>query len=121
VKKAELLKRINEGWDKLQAYIATLKPEQLTEPTDENGWTGKDHLIHLAVWEDGIDALLNKQIRHQRMGLADGMWGNAHVDVINAHIQAQHRDKSLETVEVERLASHQGLIQTIESLSDEDL
>ena len=69
VSTAELLSRTKLGWDSLQAYIKSLTPEQLTVPTDPAGWTVKDHLIHLAVWEDGIVAVLPVEaLYHVRTG-----------------------------------------------------
>lgn len=56
MKKDELLIRIEQGWNEFQAYIQTLSAAQLAGPTDAAGWTAKDHIMHLAVWEDGIDA-----------------------------------------------------------------
>ncbi len=89
---AELLSRMQEGWESLQAYIKTLSPQQLTEPTDAAGWTVKDHLIHLAVWENGVDAALSRDNRAARMGLTPEQWASDDYDIMNAVIQQAHKD-----------------------------
>lgn len=119
--KQELLSRINAGWDEFQAFLATLSDEQLTVPTDAGGWTGKDHIIHIAVWEDGMEALLRKESRHGRMGISDAMWEKGDHDEVNATIQQHHKNKSLAEVRKIAAESHQRLLKTIASLSDDEL
>lgn len=94
----EFLGRLDAGWAELQAFITSLTPEQLTVPTDAAGWTVKDHLIHLAVWEDGMNAVLAHQNRRERMGIPAALWGGDDYDAINAVIQQQHHADTLESV-----------------------
>ena len=61
ISKAELLARIQSGWDQFSAFLTTLTPEQLTRPTDAAGWTVSDHLSHIAFWEGSIPAWLRGQ------------------------------------------------------------
>src|SRR5260221_2531363 len=91
----EMLRRMEQGWNNFQAYLNTLTDEQLTTLTDEVGWTVKDHLTHLAVWEDGIEALLKGQLRHERMGLDKPTLASHDYDKMNSIIRVQHKDKSL--------------------------
>ncbi|HMQ29448.1 MAG TPA: maleylpyruvate isomerase N-terminal domain-containing protein [Chloroflexaceae bacterium] len=42
---------------------------QLDEPADVAGWTVRDHLVRLAVWAEGIAALLRRDDRWAAMGL----------------------------------------------------
>jgi hypothetical protein len=117
----EMLKRIAAGWENLQNWLATLSDEQLSHATDAAGWTVKDHLMHLAVWEDGIEALLQKQSRHKRMGLSDSIWENSDVDDINDALRQPHKDKPFS--EIRRLSNeiHQRLLATLGALTDDDL
>ncbi|MEP6985609.1 MAG: DinB family protein, partial [Chloroflexota bacterium] len=119
--KAELLAKTRASWDVLNAYIATLNEEQLTQLTDAAGWSVKDHLIHIAVWEDGIWALLNKQSRAAQMGLEGDIWRKGGIDRANAIIHQQHEADSLADVEQKRHAIHDRLIQQIAAMSDKDL
>ena len=119
--KTELLAKTRISWDRLNAYVETLNEQQLTQLTDAVGWTVKDHLIHMAVWEDGIWALLNKQNRAQQMGVDAETWARGKFDEINAVIQQQHKGKSWAEVEQKREASHNRFIAQIASISEADL
>ncbi|MBA3869675.1 MAG: ClbS/DfsB family four-helix bundle protein, partial [Anaerolineae bacterium] len=103
------------------AYVATLSEAQLTQLTDAAGWSVKDHLIHLAVWEDGIWALLNQQDRAVEMGVDAEAWKRWNFEEINGIIQQQHKDESWAEVERKRQASHQRFVAQIEATSEADL
>jgi hypothetical protein len=119
--KTQLLTKIQTGWDNLNNFLANLTEEQKTMPTDAAGWTVKDHMIHMAVWENGVVALLNRQDRAAQMGVDAETWASDDDDQINAVIQKRHQDESLQSVEQERQAIHAQLIQQIEGMSDADL
>ncbi len=119
--KTELLEKTYISWDRLNAYIATLTEPQRTQLTDAAGWTVKDHLIHLAVWEDGVCALLNKQNRAAAMGVDAETWSRWDFDEINAVIQQQHKDESWAAIEAKRRASHKRFVEQIEATSEADL
>ncbi|MCB9452157.1 MAG: ClbS/DfsB family four-helix bundle protein [Anaerolineaceae bacterium] len=119
--KTELLARMRAGWDDQQAYFNTLTPKQFTSLTDAAGWTVKDHVMHLAVWEDGIDALLKSESRPVRMELDEATWNSRDYDHINAVIQQRHQDMPLDAVMQHFQEVHDRLITTIESLSEADL
>ncbi len=117
----EMLNRLQNGWDTIQAYLKTLTPEQMTVPTDSAGWTVKDHVIHMATWEDGLLALLMQQPRHERMGLDKALWDTHEVDDINADIQQRNKDKSLEDALKTFEDVHTRLVEKIQSMSNKDL
>lgn len=94
----EFLGRLDQGWADLQAFIASLTPELLTHPTDAGGWTVKDHLIHLAMWEDGMNAVMAHENRRERMGVDEATWEQGDFDAINAVIQRAHHADPLESV-----------------------
>ncbi|HLV36093.1 MAG TPA: ClbS/DfsB family four-helix bundle protein [Spirillospora sp.] len=119
--KSVLLANMQAGWDKLQAYIQSLTEAQLTGPTDAAGWTGKDHLIHLAVWEGGVVALLNRQSRREYMGIDEATWANDDFDATNAIIQQRHKDMPLADVLNTLRDTHRRMVETVESLSEADL
>jgi len=49
--KTELLERIDDEWTGLEQIIESLDETQMTVP-DAGGWSIKDNLAHLTVWED---------------------------------------------------------------------
>jgi hypothetical protein len=121
VNKKALLKKIEKGWMELQDFLQSLSEAELSEAKDKAEWAIKDHLIHMAVWEDGIEALLQKQSRHERMGLSAEQWKNLNIDEINALIFAAHKDKSWAEIRQICHETHQRFVETIAALSDEAL
>jgi hypothetical protein len=121
ISKAQLLDRIHQGWGELQAYIATLSDTQMTQPTDDAGWTVKDHLMHLSVWEDGMAALLQGQPRWETMGLPPESAGSRDFDALNAKIQQAHRDKSVAEVKGALNNAHLRMLDALTPLNDADL
>jgi uncharacterized protein (TIGR03083 family) len=119
--KAEFLAALDKGWKDLQSYLHTLTPEQMIQPTDAAGWTVKDHLMHLAVWEDGMHALLQGLPRYDTMGVEKAIWEGGDFDQINAVIQQQHKDMPLDEVKRTFHDVHQRLIAQLGTLSDEAL
>lgn len=117
---ANMTRHINDGWAELQAFIATLTPAQMTEAMDAAGWTVKDHLIHLAVWQDGITALLKGEPRLGTMGVDEATWEQGH-DAVNALIQSQHRAMPLNDVLATLERSHDSIITTLATMRDDDL
>ncbi len=119
--KPELLANIQNSWQELRQFIRSLSEEQLTKPTDPAGWTVKDHLIHLAVWEDGINALLAHQPRYVAMGLTKEVWDRDGFEEFNAIIQQQNKDLPLPEV-LKRLEEvHNRLFATLQTLPYEEL
>lgn len=117
----EFLSRLDAGWADLQAFIGTLTPEQITVPTDPAGWTVKDHLMHLAVWEDGMNGALERQPRHERMGLDLATWNSGDYDAMNAIIQRAHQHKTLAEVLAAMDRVHAELRRRVAALSTADL
>ncbi|MEP7292649.1 MAG: ClbS/DfsB family four-helix bundle protein [Chloroflexota bacterium] len=118
---ANLLDSIQQGWDALNTTLGTLSETQLTRFTDARGWTVKDHAIHLAIWEDGMYALLERLMRVEYMGIDEATWEMGDNDQINAIIQQRYKDLTWADVQQKRQQIHQRLIEKIASLSDEDL
>lgn len=120
--KAELLEKMKQGWETFHGYVSRLTPAQITEPKDAAGWSAKDHLMHLAVWQDGVSALLEQkgETRWGAMGLDTETWAKD-FDAMNAVIQQQHRDLSPESV-LERLQSaHLRMLNLVQTLPEEVL
>jgi hypothetical protein len=119
--KTELLARIERGWDEFKTYIKTLTDSQLTTPTDAAGWTAKDHLTHIAVWEDGTFAIFQGLDRPEYMGVDKATWDSHDYDKINAVIQQRHKNKSLAETMTMLNETHRRVVDKLQSLSDEEL
>ena len=119
--KSELLKRIDQGWTELRTFIDCLTEEQMTIPTDAAGWTVKDHLINLAMWEDTVDALLSGQPCWERIGIDASLWRSDDVEEINAVIQRREKARPLADVLTMLYTIHNRVVAQVQALPDEDL
>ncbi len=120
VTKANLFQRLEQGWDELQAYLATLTPEQMTGPTDAAGWTVKDHITHLAAWEDGVCKLMQKQPFRVAMDIDPATWGHGE-DAENELIRQRYRGWSMDAVMQHFQRVHDRLLAQINAMTDDDL
>jgi hypothetical protein len=110
-------RRRNQLLDLLEA-----QPEAaLVERTDAAGWSAKDHVIHMAMWERGIVYLLRKQPRHVGMGVPEDVFRGHDVDRTNDLIYRQHRDKDWANVRREFDDVHRELLATLDGLTWEDV
>src|SRR4030042_962810 len=81
----------------LEKVLQGLTDAQLTAPGAE-GWSIGDHLMHIAVWEQGTVALLKKQSRYAAMGLSREEWEDKDGDEINVLIHERTKARSLAEV-----------------------
>jgi hypothetical protein len=86
--RAELIDRVQRSWDELQAAVAGLDDTQLGA-AGADGWSVKDHLVHLERWEAYLLAELEGRDGRPELGVAEG--GKApETDVINDALQARY-------------------------------
>ena len=117
----ELNRRIDVAWEALEAVIAGLDEQQLSDARDANGWAIKDHLIHLAIWERSIAQLLLNQPRHETLGVSEDDYLNLGVDGINAIIFEQHRDFSVGEVLARLLQQHEETLEILNRFTWDDV
>lgn len=118
---SELLSAIDANWASLTDALSQLSETQLTGPTDTAGWTGKDHIVHLAAWKRSILYLLAGKPRHAGLGVDEALYLTGDDDAINGVIQSQHRDISLSDALAELERVHIELRAILDGLSDTDV
>ncbi len=118
--KPELMARIHERWDALQAVLKALDNEAMDEVRDD-GWSPKMHLAHITVWERSVLGLLRKQKRWEAMGIPQLLWDGHDTDAINAHVAEAASTMDLAEIRKQSLAAHVELTEQLESMSQEDL
>ncbi|MEJ2748760.1 MAG: ClbS/DfsB family four-helix bundle protein [Anaerolineae bacterium] len=119
--KAALLAEIERAWTTLTTAIDHLTEDQLTIPQDAQGWTAKDHLIHLIAWERSVIFPLRGQTRYEGLGVTASVYFNDNFDEINDVIYQQHKHLSLVDTLAQLHDTHQQLLALLQPLSDNDL
>jgi hypothetical protein len=118
--KVDLLAEIERTWPVLNTALDRLTPPQLTI-TDAQGWTVKDHVVHIAAWERSVVFLLQGQPRHEGLGVAEALYEQDDVDAINAAIQQQHAELSFAGALEQLRSVHGQIMALLDTLSDADL
>ena len=117
---AELTRAIEAAWAELQTFVAGLTEKHVSQ-RDDHGWTVKDHLTHLAVWEDSVAVLFRGGRRHEALGIDEAYYTKASFDEINEVIKERHKQMSLQAVTEQLGRVHGALIARVRNLSDADL
>jgi hypothetical protein len=119
--KHDLLKQISASRATLQHALDRLSEQQLTAVRDAEGWTVKDHLLHLAAWERSVTALLRDEPRCDGLGVESAVYASGDFDAINAAIYLHGADRSAREALAVFRADHEELLHGLEALSDSDL
>jgi hypothetical protein len=102
--------------------IDHMSDDEMTGPVDSNGWNVRDHLTHLAVWADGIAALVQRQDRWAAMAIDMAEPGREpDYDVLNAEIVAQYRHLTPLQARTWLIDAHQAVALAMRALPDEEL
>ena len=121
ITKSELLSDLERDWTALNTALDRLTETQITSPTDAQGWTVKDHLMHLAAWEQSVVGLLHGQPRHVALGVDEALYLAGDEDAINSAIQHQTAAAPLIDVVARLRLTHLQLLAALLPLSDADL
>ena len=119
--KAELLERIEPSWAAFQQLIGRLNERELTASTGDDGWSVKDYIVHLTVWEQSVVNLLRSEPRHLGLGVDEETYLTVDEDGLNAIIYERNKDRPLADVLSAFHKTHQDFLATLEPLSDAEL
>ncbi|NJM06074.1 ClbS/DfsB family four-helix bundle protein [Candidatus Gracilibacteria bacterium] len=121
--KAELRMRMDAGLVAFLQALDRFDAAQLSGPTDAAGWTLCDHVVHLAVWAEGIAALLRHEPRWPAMGLQIDAYAEEETDydLLNAAIRQQNLNTPATAARQRLIAAHEQVIAAIGALDDNEL
>lgn len=117
---ARLLERMEASRAALETVIRSIDRAVLTQP-GADGWSVKDHLAHLAAWENSIVALLQGIGRHVGLSIDQQLYEAGPEDRINAAIKENAQSLSFEQVLERHRAVHSELCGILSRLTDADL
>ncbi len=86
MEKDTLLSRVSARYERIEAALAALTPQQWLAPTTPDAWSVKDMLAHITTWLDRLVEVTDAALRgaepaHAAVGLSD-----AEVDAVNAAV-----------------------------------
>jgi uncharacterized protein (TIGR03083 family) len=116
--KPELLNNMRAGRARLNAALAQVTDEQMSQPGLNNQWSVKDLLAHLGFWERRVvniyQALLHGEIPDPE---ADAV----PIDILNQEIYNQNQQRSLQDVRQDEQRAYDDLLAVAENAPDADL
>jgi hypothetical protein len=118
--KAELVKHIERSWAALERTLSEVKEARLTV-IGPDGWSIKDHLAHIATWEESLIAVLESRPRHLALGVDEHTYLEASEEELNASIYEQHKLRPLAEVLDLLQQTHRRMLATLAGLTDADL
>jgi len=117
----ELLERIQKEWSALMHSIATVTAEQMTT-SRAGGWSIKDNLAHLAVWEEFLlHHHLQGQPPHRVLHIDAATFERLDEDGLNAVIYEQHKDRSVDDVLGDLKRIHDQVVAKLEQMTFTEL
>ena len=117
----ELLSDMDASRDELDRTVARTGSDRLTMPSDKQGWTGQDHLEHLAAWERSMVYLLQGKPRHEGLGVDEAIYLGHDYDPINEAIRINTPPRTLDQTLAHLASVHEQLRTLVAALDDEDL
>src|SRR4030081_1326078 len=110
ISKADLEKRIGQGYRALRSALEALPRERFTEQL-RTGWSLNENLAHLAAWEETVPPRVAGVV-------ASGEDPKLYEDVdgFNARVAADAKGKSTNDLFARWAVAHERLLETIRSL-----
>jgi len=114
----KLRARIEATWGELDAIAGSLDDAELAR-SEGGQWAVKDHLAHVAAWEQSLIGLLEGKSRLETMGLPKE--ADRSTDAINAALYDLHKAKTSEEAKAFFRDTHRTLMEVFATLDDAGL
>lgn len=112
-----LVARVERSWAEFRAALDGLDDQQLTAPGPDD-WSVKDHLVHVARWEQYLLATLEGRDGLQALGI-DG--GSREADVQNAVLHERDAGRTPAEVRLLVAETHDALVTRLRALGPAEL
>jgi len=117
---AKFTASIDAARNDLHSFLAAVTPGQASK-RDQAGWSVKDHVAHLAVWEDSVTILFRGGRRHEALGVDEPLLTAGSFDEINEVIRARLEGSTLQEAIRTLEGAHKQLMGHLRTLRDADL
>ena len=119
--KSEMIRMIDAAWAEIESYLAGLTEKQMMDLCDDQGWNVRDHVTHLAAWEEAIVMLIQGKPRFQFLGVDSTQLSMKPIDELNAIIREHWKNPSVTAAIEAYRRIHQELMASLQTLTDADL
>ena len=116
MERSELLARLQAGRQEWDDTIASIPHERMLEPVWADGWTIKDIVAHVDFYEWWVAEF----IRTREWPVVDPSLHIAELEPRNIAIYEFHKYRELEDILGESAGIHQGLVDAITGLTDQE-
>jgi|SRR5581483_11523754 uncharacterized protein (TIGR03083 family) len=117
----ELLERIRSSRAALDGVVGQLSEAQLTTPGPDGGWAVKDHLAHLAAWEQKMLAMVRGRPGYEGLQLDAATYASSDLDQLNAILHERFKALSAADALAESRRSYAQVLAVVEQLSPAEL
>ena len=115
-----LIERMEPSRASLETAVGSIDRALRTKPGPD-GWSVRDHLAHVAAWENSVVALLQGIPRHVGLGVDQDLYATGSEDDINAAIVEKARGASFEQALERHRQVHSDMLDVLSRLTDADL
>ncbi|MDX1523861.1 MAG: maleylpyruvate isomerase N-terminal domain-containing protein, partial [Anaerolineae bacterium] len=105
---SDLIEKIEQSYSQIVRLYRSVPVNALLEPSLANGWSVKDLLAHIAVWEWRCVALL-EQSHESNMPLQ----AVPDVEALNEEIFQEHKERDWEDIDSGFREAHEALLKAI--------
>ena len=119
--KTELMDRMAAGYEAMERAPGGLDEAALSRPGPDGGWAVKDHLFHLASWEQGIAWLLGRRSRFEGMGITPEEWRDLTMDQVNDLVHQRSQNRPAAEALTAFREGHREMLDALALLTDDDL
>lgn len=116
----EAIQRIEASRSELDRLVSSLNPGDF-DRAFEDGWSVKDHLAHIACWEEEVLAIFAGIPRHESLGLPPDSPILTDTDAINGIFRGRWSQASAEGILGHYRETHRRLLALLQAVGDEDL
>ncbi len=119
--KKQLLEDMEKERADLEDLLATLSPEQMTQPGVLGEWSVKDVLAHLIEWEQMVLGWYASGIKGKTPAVPAEGFKWSELPALNQQIYEKHCNQPLADILKQFAASYRKTHKLVEGLSDKDL
>jgi uncharacterized damage-inducible protein DinB len=117
----EVLEEVHAARAEIEAIIDELSQEQMTQATDEGGWSIKDHLAHIAEWQRRGLGLIEGRSSWEALDIDQKTYESTDIDGTNEIIHERNKDRPLVEVLTDFRKTQEKVILTLEQMNEDDL